>query len=212
MAEPRVEFKAALAAGLACLHPTDTLPGLAFDPRQPRGLAAIAAIKGRDINKPCLGLAADLAAASRYFAPLPGDWSAALATLWPGPLSVVWRASRGAPPALVGKDGTIGLRVPLLPEGSAWLAQVLSELPYPLPTTSVNASGEPAIAEWDAATRFLTTQRHVFAPVVAAPADSAAGQPSTVIRILPDATYEVLRAGAVPRAAIDAALQAGRTR
>jgi L-threonylcarbamoyladenylate synthase len=196
MADLAHQFLAALHAGRACLHPTDTLPGLTFDPTSAAGRAAVVAIKGRDEGKPFLGLAASLAQARRMFAPLPGDWAAHLATLWPGPLSVVWTASPEAPRSLVAADGTLGLRVPLLPVDSAWFMSVLERSSVPLPTTSVNKSGQPPARGYAEASSLLLDAPGAFVPMWRA-AGHVQSLPSTVIRLYDDGSFSVLREGAM---------------
>jgi len=196
-------FLAALAAGRLCLHPTDTVPGLTFDSHAAKGRDGLAALKRRDGKKPVLALCADLNRALSCFAPLPGDWEKRLARLWPGPLSVIWRAGPGAPAALVAADGTIGLRVPQLNDDAAWFADVLRRWPEPLPTTSVNHNQELPATRWSDAAAFIADAVDAFVPQVdVVPATQAV--PSTVIRLHEDGGYEVLRQGAMPVLMLDA--------
>lgn len=196
----------ALARGQALLHPTDTLPGLAFDPRTDGAAAVFETVKGRDPYKTCLGLVPDLASARLFFAPLPPVWERALALLWPGSLSVVWTASAAAPRALVREDGTLGLRVPSLPADAQWLLVLMRALALPLPTTSVNATGNAPLATWTAARAFCAAHHCVFCPDWTPARDAFAGAPSTVVRILPSGGFEVLRDGAVSAKRLSEAL------
>jgi L-threonylcarbamoyladenylate synthase len=200
----------ALRAGKACLHPTDTLPGLAFDPESAAGRAAVVAVKGRDATAPFLGLVPDVASACRNWAPLPGGWERVLARLWPGPLSVIWRASAAAPRALIGADAlgsSIGLRVPKLGAGAAWFEALLRQAPWPLPTTSVNEHGQPPFADWGAAAEFLAGRPACYVPELegAAPPVFAQALPSTIIKLDEDGGFQVVRLGAMPVAVIEKA-------
>lgn len=188
-------FLEAWGAGRACLHPTDTIPGLTFDPRRDEGRIAVSDFKGRPDTKPYLGLLNSFEKAQKYFVPLPPAWHSALQRLWPGPLSVVWQASQLAPPSMVSADGTIGLRVPALHELPAWFRAVLDELDVPLPTTSVNLSGKLPANRWDHAVRVLRSAPAIFVPEE--PVDAAVGRPSTLIRIVGDGSCNVLRQGAM---------------
>ena len=199
MADLAHEFIAALHAGRACLHPTDTLPGLTFDPSSPAGRRAVDEIKGRAEEKPFLALVCSLAKARRFFAPLPPAWDRALGELWPGPLSVVWQASPKAPAALVATDGTMGLRVPRLPVESAWFRAVLEGVGVPLPTTSVNRSGEPPARSFDDAAVRLTGHGNAFVPRWAG-LPPTGEQPSTIVQLFADGRFKVLRQGALPLA------------
>jgi L-threonylcarbamoyladenylate synthase len=200
------DFLDSLKQGLLCLHPTDTLPGLTFDPDSLAGRQALVELKGRtDAAKPFLGLIDCVTKAQRYYQPLPERWLRVLAELWPGPLSVVWKASHLAPTSLVAEDGTIGLRVPELPAEAAWFRQVLVALDRPLPTTSVNRAGEPPAIQFADAGRLLSRAKASFIPEWS-PAQLPAAAPSTVMRIMPSGAYSLLRQGAMPKARIDAAL------
>lgn len=200
------EFLESMKEGRLCLHPTDTLPGLTFDPDSVQSRAALVELKGRlDPTKPFLGLVDCVTKALHYYESLPGTWLRALAELWPGPLSVVWKASVAAPRSLVAPDGTIGLRVPELPAGAEWFQEVLANMERPLPTTSVNRAGEPPATAFEDAGKLLETAKASFVPAWSPPKPVRTA-PSTVIRILPSGSYTVLRQGAMAKARIDEAL------
>jgi len=201
-------FIAALRAGRACLHPTDTLPGLTFDPYSAAAKVNMQTLKGRDEGKPFLGLVASAGLARRFFAPLPGRWEEALDTLWPGPLSVVWQAAPSAPPTLVAEDGTIGLRVPQFSLEAAWMGVVLALLEMPLPTTSVNRSGEPPVRHFTEAATFLQKLPGCYVPPWRPQLEGEALQ-STVVRLHADGGFTVLRAGALAESQLEASLQGG---
>jgi L-threonylcarbamoyladenylate synthase len=189
----------ALARGDALLHPTDTLPGLSFDPRLPGGAVALERNKGRAPDKPCLGLVPDLATAKRFFAPLPAPWDHALERLWPGPLSIIWQASAEAPRALVAADGTIGLRVPKLAAEAEWLFLTMRALGLPLPTTSTNRAGEEPARDWRSAAEIAAEMPAVFVPAWHPHAPFIAA-PSTIVRLAADGSHTVVRAGALTAA------------
>lgn len=191
------EFLASLKAGRVCVHPTDTLPGLTFDPSLGDARDALVRLKGRPEDKPCLGLVASLAKAKEFFAPLPPGWDDALARLWPGPLSIVWEASAAAPAALIAKDGTIGLRVPALAASAAWFQAVLEAAALPLPTTSINRAGEPAMTQLEQVRMTWPDRADLYAPDFSVIKDRDGALPSTVIRLRADGSFEVLRRGAL---------------
>src|SRR5688500_12967513 len=77
-----------LAGGGVVAFPTDTLYGLAVDPRQDAALEKLLALKGRDRAQAMPLVAADVsqATAAGRFGPLELRLAAAF---WPGPLSIV---------------------------------------------------------------------------------------------------------------------------
>jgi tRNA A37 threonylcarbamoyladenosine synthetase subunit TsaC/SUA5/YrdC len=73
---------------------------------------------------------------------------------------------------------------------------VLEQVPLPLPTTSVNRTGEkPAHGYTEAAKRLVAAAGTFVLPWDGNP--PPVQQPSTVIRINPDGTFSVLRRGAL---------------
>ncbi len=198
------KFLSAFRSGSLCLHPGDTLPGLTFNPSDASALRKILEFKNRSAEKPILGLVASLSDAQKMWKPLPDRAVQMLEQLWPGPLSVVWYASDSAPASLVSKSNEIGLRVPSFSDSVAWFHEVLNELGGTLPTTSVNSSGEACATTWEQAVS-LVKDASVFVPDNGV---AAYDTESTVVRIKQgneQASYEILRVGAVPTIQIEKA-------
>ena len=191
------EFIQKLDEGFVCLHGTDTVPGVSFHPLKPGAKGELSNIKGRELAKPCIGLVGSLKKAQKFWQPLPEMWLQKLGQLWPGPLTVVWKASPEAPMTLVGDDGTIGLRVPSLPEDSSteW---VLQNIEYPLPTTSVNRAGQPTLVELEDCVSFLSQFPKSFSPEISQTEIKQGMLPSTIIKIN-ETGFEMLREGSFSR-------------
>lgn len=130
------EITEALGRGAVVGLPTDTVYGMAVDPRNPAAVARLFSIKHRQEDKPVGLLVADLDSALRIV-DLP-DYAVRWArSFWPGPLNLVG-VSRSELPAGVGDrvKGTVAVRVPDL----ATTIEILSAF-GPLAVTSANASG-----------------------------------------------------------------------
>jgi len=127
------------AHGVAAL-PTETFYGLAADPADAAAVARVFAIKGRDAGKALLVVVAGIEQAAGL-AEIDPERRAALAAVWPAPLTVVLPARR----PLAAAAGSIALRVPAQPLLRALLARV-----GPLTATSANRSGAPPCATADA--------------------------------------------------------------
>ena len=100
-----------LAAGGVVAFPTDTLYGLAVDPRSDDAVEKLLALKGRDRAAAVPLIAADLAqarAAGRFG---PGELRLA-AAFWPGPLSIVVPARPAISRVALGGGNTVAIRVP----------------------------------------------------------------------------------------------------
>ncbi len=193
---PRAKsFWKALVDGKVCLHPTDSLPGLTFDPTNGAAAANLEAIKGQKIGSGLIGLVCNLEQAKRFWQPLPFVWEERLAKLWPAPLSVIWRAAPSAPACLLSRDGMLGLRAPALAPEANWYSEVLATATWPLPSTSVNLKGEPPIRDWTAAAQFVRSYEFGYADTgLGAP---SVGLPSTLIVVSADGSHRILREGAV---------------
>lgn len=195
------EFLAAWQSGKVCLHPTDTLPGLSFDPRQKKAWQSLLAIKERPPEKSPIALVATFEQAAANWAPLPGSWSQILGALWPGPLSVIWEANATCPEYLRAADGTVALRCPQLSD--AWMREALLKLECPFPTSSVNRSGEAASRTWAEACHWALQFPALHVPPLSSDErGKSESKPSTLLRIIDARRWEILREGALDRSTI----------
>ena len=160
-----------LNAGGVVVIPTDTVYGLAAHPAFPAAVERLYTIKGRAAKKPIALLAADAAAVRAFGYEVPQ----ALADRWPGALTVV-----------VGPEG---FRVP----DHAWTRELLRRCGGVLRVTSANLSGQRAATD---APRALADVG-LSADLVVDDGISPGGVPSTVVRVMDDGAYEILRPGPV---------------
>src|SRR5687767_10356582 len=121
------QMAAVLKKGGVAVFPTETVYGLAADPRKKRAMAKLCAAKGRDAAKAVTwqvesaGKAARLVKRDRRFEALARAY-------WPGPLTLVAESRRG---------GKVGIRVPR----HDFALKVLKAYGAPLAVTSANPSG-----------------------------------------------------------------------
>lgn len=167
--------------------PTETVWGLGTLPQH---AAQLSQRKGRDAQKAlqvsCPSREAALALA------IPNPRLEALATLWPGPLTLVAPASALCPPPLAAQ-GWVGLRVPALPR----LLKLL-ELCGPLATTSLNPAGAPPALTLEQAAAYALAD--FLLPLSPTDTTQVTGQASTVVRVPAEPTQplELLREGGLP--------------
>jgi L-threonylcarbamoyladenylate synthase len=130
------EISDALSRGAVIGIPTDTVYGIAADPRNPIAVRRLFSIKGRSEGKPVGLLVADIESALGIVE-LPAyaiEWAR---SHWPGPLNLVGVARFELPEGVGDKArGTVGVRVPDLPT----TREILSTF-GPLAVTSANRSG-----------------------------------------------------------------------
>jgi tRNA threonylcarbamoyl adenosine modification protein (Sua5/YciO/YrdC/YwlC family) len=175
----------ALAAGKVVAVPTDTVYGLAVDPRLAGAVDRVFALKQRpeQFQLPVLiadpaglvDLAEATAAAERL-----------ISRYWPGPLTLVLPRRSGIAFDLGGDSATIGLRCP----ANSLLRELLRST-GPLAVTSANRHGEAPL-------RTADEVRGHFGAAVTAVLDGGRcdGRPSTVIS-LTGAGVKCLREGAL---------------
>src|SRR5262245_34934053 len=105
------EVAAILRAGGVVAYPTDTLYGLAVDPRRDAAVRKLFDVKARDHSNAIALIAADTAQASTAGVLGPDELTLA-ERFWPGPLTIVAPAAEGLSRWLAGELGTVGVRVP----------------------------------------------------------------------------------------------------
>ena len=188
---PDEQILEAMLQGKICLHPAGTLPGLTCHLNDSSAVDRLLALKGRSNKKPFIGLVANFARAFSYWRPISGNWQSALEHSWPGPLTVVSQSNYPTP--LSGDNQTLALRVPNFAPEDKWMLRLLENIETPLLSTSVNLSGERAATNWQDAIRFANSH-HIFVPTLDT-YSSSLGVPSTVIEIIDEDSFVLLREG-----------------
>ena len=173
--------------GLVVAYPTDTLYGLAVDPRNDAAVRRLFALKGRPESSALTLIAADLAQA-REAAEVTAAAERLAAEWWPGPLTIVMRARPGLAAGTLAGGTTVGVRVP----GHAVAVALARESGFCVTATSANRSGEAAASSPEALTAALPD---VDAILDAGPAPG--GAPSTLVEVSARGAT-LLRAGVVP--------------
>jgi L-threonylcarbamoyladenylate synthase len=166
---------------------TDTLYGLAADPRREDAVSKLFDAKGRDERVPVPLIAADLeqARAAGEF----GELELRLARhFWPGPLTIVVPAKPIVSKEILAGRETVGIRVPAHEVARALCASVGSCLT----ATSANLSGHEAPASASDIDPRLAAR--IDAIVDSGPAPG--GLPSTIVSASADGV-QLLRAGAI---------------
>ena len=122
-------------------YPTDTFYGLGTDCFSPEEIRRIYQIKKRKMKKPIPLIIAEAEEAKRIAVEIPPLFWSLAEEFWPGPLTLVLKASPALPPELLGHSQAIGVRIPAVP----WLRELVREASFPLTATSANISGEKEI-------------------------------------------------------------------
>lgn len=180
-----------LKKGGLVLFPTDTIYGLAADATNPKALAKLRELKGREKKKPISIVVPDIASIATYA--VMNEAAASLAERFlPGALTLVMQATRNIPEELQ-LNGAIGIRIPDDPFCLA-LARAFGK---PYTATSANKSGR----ETPASVRDVLMQfGHEVNDIALAidDGDRNGKKPSTVVTTVDGVPY-VLREGAISK-------------
>lgn len=188
---------AALRQGRVMAYPTETVYALGGNALKAGLVAAIHRLKGRPPSKPLPLLIGGMAGLEACAQSIPPAALRLVELFWPGPLTMVFRASSGLPAHLPDARGTVALRCSSHP----LVTELLRIGGAPLIGTSANRGGEePA--------RGLDQVRAAFGEEVALAVDGGPlppGPPSTLldVTVLP---FRLLRVGAIKPAQISTAL------
>ena len=199
-AEAIADAASCLRAGGLVAIPTETVYGLAADATSDAAVAGIYAAKGRPAFNPLIAHVLDIGAA-REHAIFNREAESLARAFWPGPLTLVLPAAPACRVSLLARAGldTVALRAPSHPIARA----IIEAAGVPLAAPSANRSGRVS----------PTTAAHVLSDLDGAidwiidAGPSRHGLESTIVGCLGEGPT-LLRPGAIPREAIEAALGA----
>lgn len=142
--DPSVLFDAAalIRKGGVVAIPTDTFYGLAADPFDPKAVFRLFEIKGRESSKPILLLISGLKMLPSLVEEVSPLAEKVIGRFWPGPLTLIFKASKRLPDRLTGGTGTVGVRFP----NAALPIRLIDQVGFPITATSANRSGAPSPA------------------------------------------------------------------
>ncbi len=184
------EAAAIVAHGGVIAYPTETLYGLGADATDEKALRRIYEIKGRDFNNPVpviIGKPDDLYPLVSKVGTLA---ERLIRAFWPGPLTIVFQASRAVSPLLTAGTGKIGIRLP----GHYGARQIATRAGRPLTATSANLSGSPGYA--DPAPLIIELGDKIDAVV---DLGRTAGAPATTVVDATGSEAVILRQGTITR-------------
>ncbi len=127
-----------IRSGGVIVYPTETLYGIGADALNGNALRRVYALKGREGAKPLL----IIVDAFERLQPLVEDVSAdarrLMETFWPGPLTLVFKASPLVSEELRAGTRTLGARVP----SNMFCRSLVEACGRPIPSTSANRAGQ----------------------------------------------------------------------
>jgi L-threonylcarbamoyladenylate synthase len=180
-------------------YPTETFYGLGAAGLSAKAVSKIYKLKGRDQSKPLSVIASDLDMVGEIAGPLPPVFWTLAEEFWPGPLTLVLKASAAVPAFLAGPAGSIAVRIPPV----SWVRRVAYEMSQPLTATSANISGEKEMTEPAEVAAVFDGKVELIVDGGATPG----GAPSTLLD-LTSSEPRILREGVIPAGKIRAVLGA----
>lgn len=178
-----------LKEGGIIVYPTDTFYGLGGNCHSLPAVKRIYTLKKRDSSKPLSVLAAGMKMVEANTVKRPAVFSKLAQKFWPGPLTMILKASSRLPNDILGPGRTLAVRWPDCP----WVADLLHHTGFPITATSANISGQAEISCPEEAARVF--EGKVDGIVDGGP--TPGGKPSTIVDLTQDKP-RILREGAVP--------------
>ncbi len=180
---------AELSLGRVIAYPTDTLYGLAADPRNSTAVECIYRLKGRSTVAPLPLVAADTDQVKACVIGFSSLSYQLAERFWPGPLTLIFDANETLAPAMLAGGQTVAVRVPTHPVALG-IAQAFC---HPITATSANISGNYALDEASAVARELPEGLSLILDGGA----TVGGLPSTIVDARGSKPV-LLRAGILP--------------
>lgn len=123
------------------VYPTETFYGLGANVFSARAIQEVYRLKKREAIKPLSVVISDISMLDQIVSEIPPLFRPLISEYWPGPLTIILKASLKVPKELQG-EGTIGVRL----TGHTWVRSLVSRAHFPITATSANISGEKEIS------------------------------------------------------------------
>jgi L-threonylcarbamoyladenylate synthase len=175
-----------LQQGGVILYPTDTVWGLGCDAMNATAVEKVFAIKERPKEKSMIILLADARDVIQYVA-APHPDIIAIIEAFEEPTTVIYEHALGFPDNVVGRDGSIAIRVTTDPFCKA----LIKRYRKPIVSTSANISGQPTPTIYTLVDPAITLRADYT--VSHRRDDQLPRKPSRLVRIKEDGGVEVLR-------------------
>ncbi len=134
-----------LRAGGIMAFPTDTVYGLGANCFALSAIQKIYSLKEREPSKPLPILISRRSMVQSLADEVPSLFWVLTENFWPGPLTLVLKASSELPKELIGPGESVGIRLPDI----GWLQRLINNVGFPITATSANISGENEIDDPD---------------------------------------------------------------
>jgi len=199
-----------LRKGGVILYPTDTVWGIGCDATNEQSVARVFEIKRRSEAKSLVLLACDLDMVAKYIKQIPSI-AIDLVEVNDAPMTIIYPGAQYLAPNAVAADGSVGIRIPLVPEtdpsfagstgespakrtdltAGAFCRELVRRLRRPLVSTSANISGEPTPASFAEISEEIKSAVDYVVPKPFGA--GASGRSSQIIKLGLDGEVQILR-------------------
>lgn len=187
-----------LREGGVILYPTDTVWGIGCDATNEKAVAKVFEIKRRSEAKSLVLLACDLDMVAKYIKEIPSI-AIDLVEVNDAPMTIIYPGAQYLAPNAVAEDGSVGIRIPLVPEeeagtlkGADFTRELVRRLRKPLVSTSANISGEPTPANFAEISEEIKSAMDYVVPKNVD--NGSTGRPSQIIKLGLGGEVEIIRA------------------
>jgi len=178
-----------LKGGGVIVYPTETFYGLGANCFDEKAVRRVYRIKQRPLSKPLPVVVSDLDMIREIVLEIPPAFEPLISDFWPGPLTLVLKASPRVPQELQGPSGSIGVRL----TGHKWLRSLVEHASFPVTATSANISGGEDVVDPEKATQLFDQK----VDLIVDGGETKGLLPSTVLD-LSGKKPRIIREGAIP--------------
>ncbi len=179
-------------------YPTETVYGIGCNIFSPAAVKRIYHMKKRETDKAFILIASDILQIKDIVAEIPEAAERLMENFWPGPLTMVFRASANLATTEFRRAKTIAVRIP----DSAVCLALLKACGYPIVSTSANLSGQPAATTAQEVITLFNDSLDLVIDGGKTPSDL----PSTVVDITKH-PVKIVREGAISKLEINTVLE-----
>jgi L-threonylcarbamoyladenylate synthase len=183
------EIARILSSGAVIVYPTETFYALGANCFSRKAIQEIYRLKKRPPSKPLSVVISDMEMLRQIVLAIPPDFETLVSVFWPGPLTLVLKASSRVPKELQSLSGSIGVRL----TGHEWLRAMVRHASFPITATSANISGGEEIANPEEAVLLFDKRVNLIVNA----GETKGRLPSTVLD-LTGRKPRIIREGAIP--------------
>lgn len=182
------EIARILSSDAVIVYPTETFYALGANCFSRKAIQEIYRLKKRPLSKPLSVVISDLDMMRQIVLETPAVFEPLVSDFWPGPLTLILKASPRVPKELQSLSGSIGVRL----TGHDWLRSMVRHSTFPITATSANISGGEEIANPEEAARLFDQKVNLIVDA----GETTGRLPSTVLD-LTGKKPRLIREGAV---------------